>query len=193
MIFDNCTTPPDFTAFLPTDFDFCYTLLDTTIIMPTDFDFDLRLCNKTYFSKCHLFVVLLPLNVYFLMLICIHYFFTLIDFWTSYLLTYTVKVILKPLFFSMISVQIFSLHAKFSGHLNVSFVQMFTGVIYPKTMIAFRAFKYRLLFTCMLYLPYDLFHERFSNTLRAFKCLSFFHLFSWFYILTYYYVFVCKI
>jgi len=154
------------------DYDFWKTPLDLNCITPTDYDLDLRPCDKTYFSKCNLFVVLLPLNVYFFMLNSIHYNFILIDLCTSYFLTYTVKV-----FFSLISTQTFFLHVKFSGHLNVSFVHQFTGILYPKTIIALRAFKYCVFFTCTLNLSYDIFHEQFSSTLRAFKCRMFFHLY----------------
>jgi len=158
---------------------------DMNCITPTDYDFELRPCEITYFSKCNLFVVLLLLNVYFFMLNCIHYNFTLINFCTSYFLTYTVKV-----FFSLNSNQTFFLHVKFPDHLNVSFVQLFTGILCPKTIIALRTFKYRAFFTCTLNLSYDIFHEHFSSTLRAFKC-HFFTCISC-YILTYHYVFVCK-
>jgi len=172
------------------DNDFWKTPLEINCIMPTDYDLDLRPCDKTYFSKCNLFVVLLPLNVYFFMLNCIHYVFTFIDFCTFYLLTYTVKVILKHFFFSLNSSQTFFSHVKFSGHLNVSFVHLFTGILYPKNIIAFRAFKCHLIFTCTLYLPNDIFHEIFLQRyghLNAvfFTCISCF-------ILTYRYVFVYK-
>jgi hypothetical protein len=63
--------------------------------------------SYNYFSKCHLFVVLLSLNVYFFMLNCIHYISTLIDFCTFYLLTSTVKVILKPYLNVFLACQIF--------------------------------------------------------------------------------------
>jgi len=163
------------------DSEFWKTPPDMNCFTPTDYDFDLRLCKITYFSNCALFVVLLPLNVYLFMLNCIHYNFTLIDFCTSYFLTYTVKV-----FFSLNSTQTFFLHVK----LNVSFVHLFTGILYPKTIIALRAFKSRAFFTYTLNLSYDIFHEHFSSTLRAFKC-HFFTCISC-YILIYRYVFVCK-
>jgi CBS domain containing-hemolysin-like protein len=112
--------------------------------------------------------------------------FTLINCCTFYFITSTVKVILKPYFFSLNSCQTFFLHVIFSGHLKVFFVHLFTGVVYPKSIIVSRAFKCRLFLTCTLYLSYDIFH---GNFLRTFKCLLFFT-----YILssniTYHYVFV---
>ena len=126
------------------------------------------------------------------MLNCIYYISTLIDFCTFYLLTSTVKVILKPYFFSLNSSQTFFSHVKCSGHLNASCVHLFTSILYSKTIIALRAFKCCLFFTCTLYyLPDDIFHDNFSTTLRAIKYRPFITCISCF-VLTYHYVFVYK-
>ena len=83
----------------------------------------------------------------------------------------------KTYFFSLNSCQTFFLH-----------VHLFTGVLYPKSVIVSRAFKCRLFLTCTLYLSYDLFHEFF---LRTFKCRLFFTCILSLDI-TYHYVFVYK-
>ena len=139
------------------------------IFTPTDFDLDSWLCMITYFSKCIFFVISLPLNVN-----CIHYIFTFIKCCTFYFITSTVKVISKPYLFPLNSYQTFFLPVIFSVHLKVSFVHLFTGVVYLKSIIVSRTFKCRLFLTCTLYLSYDIFHDKF---LRAFKCLLFFHLY----------------
>ena len=161
---------------------------DINCFTPTDYDLDAWLCMITYFSKCILFVVSLPLNVYFFMLNCIYYIFTLINFCTFYFITSTVKVMLKPYFFSLNSCQTVFLHVIFSGHLKVFRVHLFTGVLYPKSIIVSRACKCHLFLTCTLYLLYDLFHEIF---LRTFKCRLFFTCILSLNI-TYHYVFVYK-
>ncbi len=165
------------------DNDFWKTPLDMIIFTPTDFDLDSWLCMLTYFSKCMIFVISLPLNVN-----CIHFIFIFIKCCTFYFITPTVKVILKPYLFSWNSYQTFFLPVIFSVHLKVSFVHLFTGVVYLKSIIVSRAFKCRLFFTCTLYLSYDFFQE---NYLRAFKCLLFFTCILSSNI-TYHYVFVYK-
>lgn len=166
------------------DNDFWKTPPDMNCFTPTDYDFELWLCDITCFSKCNLFIVLLPLNVYFLMLNCIHYVFTYIDFYTFCLITIIVGV-------SVNSSQTFFLHVKFSGHLNVSFVHLFTGILYPKTIIALRAFKYRpflpvhCIYLTIIFMNNFLQIYGHLNVVCLFICISCF-------ILTYLYVFVYK-
>ena len=144
--------------------DFWKTPPDMFIFTPTDFDFDSWLCMLTYFSKCmFMFVISLPLNVN-----CIHLIFIFITCCMFYIITSTVKVILKPYLFSLNSYQTFFLPVIFSVHLKVSFVHLFTGVVYFKSIIVSRAFKCRLFLTCTLYLSYDIFHENFYGHLNAF-------------------------
>ena len=146
--------------------DFWKTPPDMFIFTPTNFDFDSWHCMLTYFSKCTFFVISLPLNVN-----CIHLIFIFITCCMFYIITSTAKVILKPYLFPLNSYQTFFLPVIFSVHLKVSFVHLFTGVVYLKSKIFSRTFKCRLFLTCTLYLSYDIFHDKY---LRAFKCLPFF-------------------
>ena len=131
--------------------DFWKTPLNMFMFTPTNFNFDSWLCMLTYFS--------------------IHPIFIFITCCMFYIITSTVKVILKPYLFPLNLYQTFFLPVIFSVHLKVSCVHLFTGVVYLKSKIFSRAFKCRLFLTCTLYLSYDIFHDKY---LRAFKCLPFF-------------------
>jgi hypothetical protein len=127
--------------------DFWKTPLNMFMFTPTNFNFD----SWLYFS--------------------IHPIFIFITCCMFYIIASTVKVILKPILFPLNLYQTFFLPVIFSVHLKVSFVHLFTGVVYFKSKIFSRAFKCRLFLTCTLYLSYDIFHDKY---LRAFKCLLLF-------------------
>lgn len=206
MDYDSVKTPPDMNCFMLMDFEYVKTPPDTNCFMSTDYGLEYCFCLITYFSKCHLFIVLLSLNVYFIMLNCIHNSFLFIDYCTCYLVNSILNVILKPIFFSLITNHLLFLPVIFSvlltstvkvilklfffslkssqtfflqlfGHLNVSFV----NVKYLKTITVLRAFKYRLFLPVYCIYLMILFMKIFSSTLWAFKCFLFLYLYFVFY------------
>ena len=86
--------------------DFWKTPLNMFMFTPTNFNFD----SWLYFS--------------------IHPIFIFITCCMFYIIASTVKVILKPILFPLNLYQTFFLPVIFSVHLKVSFVHLFTGVVY---------------------------------------------------------------
>jgi hypothetical protein len=113
--------------------DFWKTPLNMFMFTPTNFNFD----SWLYFS--------------------IHPIFIFITCCMFYIIASTVKVILKPILFPLNLYQTFFLPVIFSVHLKVSFVHLFTGVIYFKSIIVSRAFKCRLFFIPLHYIYHKTF------------------------------------